>query len=134
MTPKRILTVDDAQSVRSLVSRTLGGAGYDIVEAVDGADALDKVADGVDMVITDINMPGMGGLELLGQLRMRPDTKFTPVIVLTTSREAQDIHEVYSLGANSYIRKPVDFEQFLQAVGLLASYWLHLNEACEAPR
>ena len=108
MTPKRILTVDDAQSVRSLVARTLGGAGYDIVEAVDGADALDKVAGGVDMVITDINMPGMGGLELLGQLRLRPDTKFTPVIVLTTESQRDMRQRAVAAGATGWIVKPFD--------------------------
>ena len=80
MADKRILTVDDSESVRSLVSSALRQAGFDVVEAVDGADALEKVSSGFDMVITDINMPNIGGIELLGELRTRLDTRFTPVL------------------------------------------------------
>ncbi|MEA4857622.1 response regulator [Solidesulfovibrio sp.] len=108
MAAKRILTVDDAESVRSLVSRTLGQAGYDIVEAVDGADALDKVAGGVDLVITAINMPGMGGLELLGRLRQRPDTRFTPVLVLTTESQSAMRRQAVAAGATGWIVKPFE--------------------------
>ena len=108
MTPKRILTVDDAQSVRSLVSRTLGGAGYDIVEAVDGADALDKVDSGFDMVITDINMPNIGGIELLELLRERPDTRFTPVIVLTTESQKNLRDKALAAGASGWVVKPFE--------------------------
>lgn len=108
MTQKRILTVDDAKSVRSLVSRALGEAGYDIVEAVNGADALDKIEKGVDLVITDINMPGMGGLELLSRLRQRPDTKFLPILVLTTESQSDLRRQATAAGASGWIVKPFD--------------------------
>lgn len=106
MPQKRILTVDDAESVRSLVSRTLGGAGYDIVEAVDGEDALEKISGDVNLVITDINMPGMSGLELLLRLRERPDTKFLPVLVLTTESQFELRQRALAAGATGWIVKP----------------------------
>uniref|UniRef100_I2Q288 Response regulator containing a CheY-like receiver domain and a GGDEF domain n=1 Tax=Desulfovibrio sp. U5L TaxID=596152 RepID=I2Q288_9BACT len=106
MAEKRILTVDDSGSVRSLVSRTLLDAGFDIVEAVDGADALEKVGDGVDLVITDINMPNMGGIELLGRLRARPETKFIPILVLTTESQRGLRDRAVAAGATGWIVKP----------------------------
>jgi len=116
MPSKRILTVDDAKSVRGLVSRTLRQAGYDITEAVDGADALEKTADGVDLVITDINMPGMGGLELIARLREREDTRFTPILVLTTESQADMRRQAVSAGATGWIVKPFVPEVLLALV------------------
>jgi two-component system chemotaxis response regulator CheY len=106
MAEKRILTVDDSGSVRSLVSRTLLDAGFDIVEAVDGADALEKLGDGVDLVITDINMPNMGGIELLARLRARPETRFTPILVLTTESQRDLRDRAMAAGATGWIVKP----------------------------
>jgi len=108
MAEKRILTVDDSVSVRSLVSSALRQAGFDVVEAVDGADALDKVGGGFDMVITDINMPNIGGIELLGLLRERPDTRFTPVIVLTTESQKNLREKALAAGASGWIVKPFE--------------------------
>lgn len=108
MAEKRILTVDDSVSVRSLVSSALRQAGFDVVEAVDGADALDKVGGGFDMVITDINMPNIGGIELLGLLRERPDTRFTPVIVLTTESQKNLRDKALAAGASGWIVKPFE--------------------------
>ena len=108
MSEKRILTVDDAGSVRALVSQTLRLAGFTVVEAVDGADALDKVAGGVDMVITDINMPNMGGLELLARLRAREDTRFVPVLVLTTESQRPLRDQAVKSGASGWIVKPFE--------------------------
>lgn len=108
MAEKRILTVDDSVSVRSLVSSALRQAGFDVVEAVDGADALDKVDGGFDMVITDINMPNIGGIELLGLLRERPDTRFTPVIVLTTESQKNLRDKALSAGASGWVVKPFE--------------------------
>lgn len=107
MAEKRILTVDDSSSVRSLVSQTLRQAGFDVVEAVDGADALDK-ADGVDMVITDLNMPNVGGLELLTCLRARAETKFVPILVLTTESQRPLRDRAVAAGASGWIVKPFE--------------------------
>jgi len=105
---KRILTVDDAGSVRTLVSQALRRAGYEVVEAVDGADALDKIGSGVDMVITDINMPNMSGLELLTRLRTREDTRFLPVLVLTTESQPHKRAQAVKAGASGWIVKPFE--------------------------
>jgi two-component system chemotaxis response regulator CheY len=108
MAEKRILTVDDSESVRSLVSNALRQAGFDVVEAVDGADALDKVSIGFDMVITDINMPNIGGIELLAHLRARDDTRFTPVLVLTTESQRPLRDEAVAAGASGWVVKPFE--------------------------
>lgn len=81
------------------------------------------------VVLLDLKLPRVDGLEVLRRIRADPRTTLLPVVILTTSREQQDIHEAYSLGANSYIRKPVDFEKFIYAVGQMGLYWLGLNEA-----
>ncbi len=80
------------------------------------------------MVLLDLKLPRIDGLEVLRRIRANARTALLPVIVLTTSRERQDILEAYRIGANSYIRKPVDFERFIQAVGQIGEYWLSLNE------
>ncbi|EFL51948.1 response regulator receiver protein [Solidesulfovibrio fructosivorans JJ]] len=116
MPHKRILTVDDAKSVRGLVSQTLRQAGYDIAEAVDGADALEKASEGIDMVITDLNMPGMGGLELITRLRERADTRFTPILVLTTESQSDTRRRAVSAGASGWIVKPFAPEVLLALV------------------
>ena len=80
------------------------------------------------VILLDINLPKIGGLAVLRRIREDARTKFIPVIMLTTSKEEQDLLSSYTNGANSYIRKPVDFAQFLDAVGQLGMYWLILNE------
>lgn len=84
------------------------------------------------VVLLDLKLPRIDGLEVLRRIRADERTALLPVVILTTSREQQDIQEAYRLGANSYIRKPVDFERFLYAVGQLALYWLSLNETVES--
>jgi len=81
------------------------------------------------LILLDLKMPKMDGLEVLQRLRNDARTKLLPVVVLTTSSEDKDRIESYKLGANSYIRKPVDFDQFVDAVRQLGLYWLVLNEA-----
>ena len=111
-----------------------------IVVASDGVEALDYLFGtgayaGRDtralpqFVLLDLNLPKLNGLEVLRRLRADALTQFLPVVILTTSKEEQDLIESYKLGANSYIRKPVDFNQFSEAVRQLGLYWLVLNEA-----
>lgn len=81
-----------------------------------------------EVVLLDLNMPRMDGLELLRRLRADPATKTMPVVILTSSSEDQDVLRSYDLGANSYVRKPVNFEQFVEAARHLGLYWLVLNQ------
>jgi two-component system response regulator len=107
--------------------------------ARDGAEALDflfrqgKFADRnpkeqIAVVLLDLKLPKIGGLEVLKAMRADPTTELIPVVVLTSSREEEDIVSSYKIGANSYLRKPVEFQKFLAAVGQLGLYWLLLNE------
>jgi two-component system response regulator len=81
------------------------------------------------LVLLDLNLPKVGGLEVLERLRADPRTQCVPVVVLTSSSEGKDIQASYRLGANSYVRKPVQFERFTTALQQLAQYWMQLNEA-----
>ncbi|MGN7612813.1 response regulator [Magnetococcales bacterium HHB-1] len=114
---KKIMTVDDSSSVRQMVSLTLKGAGYDVVEGVDGQDALNKLkASPVDMVVTDLNMPNMDGITLIRNLRQLPQYKFTPIIMLTTESQAGKKQEGKSAGATGWIVKPFKPDQLLGVV------------------
>ena len=112
----------------------------DVVVARDGVEALEYLFGtgahaGRDMnlmpqiILLDLKLPKIDGLEVLRRLRADDRTKFLPVVVLTSSKEEQDIVKSYQLGANSYVRKPVDFQEFSQAVQNLGLYWLILNES-----
>lgn len=111
----------------------------EVVVAHDGEEALDYLFGtgmyaGRDLsvmptlILLDLQLPKISGLEVLQRLRANNQTKFLPVVILTTSNEQQDLLNSYSLGCNSYIRKPVDFQQFITAVQQLGMYWLLLNE------
>ena len=127
---------DEALTLRAFNKNRIGNA---VIVARDGVEAFDYLFGnghhaGRDLsimpavVLLDLKLPRIDGLEVLRRIRANERTSLLPVVILTTSKEQQDIYEGYSLGANSYIRKPVDFEKFIQAVGQLGLYWLVLNE------
>jgi two-component system chemotaxis response regulator CheY len=104
---KTIMTVDDSASVRQMVSFTLREAGFEVVEAVDGLDAMSKLnGSPIHMVLTDLNMPNMDGIELIRNLRAYPACKFIPIIMLTTESQAEKKQEGKAAGATGWIVKP----------------------------
>ncbi len=141
MKTKIILLVEDNPDDVQLTLRALKKSNImnDVIVAQDGIEALDYLFGtgayaGRDtkvlpqVILLDLKMPKMDGLEVLQRIRADERTKLLPVVVLTTSSEDRDRVESYKLGANSYVRKPVDFNQFAQAVNQLGLYWLVLNE------
>ncbi|MCH8989020.1 MAG: response regulator [Chloroflexi bacterium] len=137
-----ILLVEDNPDDVDLTIRALkrNNIMNEVVIAHDGVEALDYLfATGThtgrdtsvmpQMVLLDLKLPKIDGLEVLRRVRSDERTKLLPVVILTSSKEQQDLVESYSLGANSYVRKPVDFTQFVEAVRQLGLYWLVLNEA-----
>lgn len=142
---RKILLVEDNPDDVVLTMRALkrNNIVNEVVHAADGEQALDWLfcrgphagrtpADLPAFVLLDLKLPRVDGLEVLKALRADPRTRLLHVIVLTTSREDQDVAESYSLGANSYIRKPVDFDEFIRVVGQIGLYWLVLNEPVPA--
>jgi two-component system chemotaxis response regulator CheY len=113
---KTIMTVDDSASVRQMVSFTLREGGYDVIEAVDGSDALRKMAAGVRMVITDLNMPVVDGIQLIRAIRAMPAHRFVPVIMLTTESQEERKQAGKAAGATGWIVKPFRPEQLLAVV------------------
>ncbi|MEW6264975.1 MAG: response regulator [Thermodesulfobacteriota bacterium] len=112
-----IMTVDDSASVRQMVSFTLKQSGYGVIEAVDGQDALARLAkQTVNMVITDLNMPNLDGLELIRRLRANAATKFVPIVMLTTESQDSKKQEGKAAGATGWIVKPFKPEQLLAVV------------------
>jgi len=142
MDEKVILLVEDNPDDEALTLRGFrkNNIGNEVVVARDGVEALDYLFGtgahaGRDMTIMpavtllDLKLPKIDGLEVLNRVRADNRTKLLPVVILTSSKEEQDLINGYRLGANSYIRKPVDFGQFLEAVRQLGLYWLVLNES-----
>jgi two-component system chemotaxis response regulator CheY len=114
---KTIMTVDDSASIRQMVSFTLREAGYQVLEAVDGRDALSKLnGSSVHMLLTDLNMPNMDGLELIRQVRANAACKFIPIIMLTTESQAEKKQEGKAAGATGWIVKPFKPEQLIAVV------------------
>jgi two-component system chemotaxis response regulator CheY len=114
---KKILTVDDSRTMRDMVSFTLKGAGFDVLEAEDGVKALSVVGNSsVDLVITDINMPNMDGITLVKQLRAKQNFKSTPILILTTEGGDDKKAEGRAAGATGWIVKPFAPEKLLQVV------------------
>ena len=114
---KTIMTVDDSASLRQMVSFVLRSGGYEVVEAVDGADALSKLkGQDLHLVLSDINMPKMDGLEFTRQLRAMPDYKFVPIVLLTTESHADKKQQGKAAGATAWIVKPFTPDQLLAVV------------------
>ncbi len=114
---KVIMTADDSASVRQMVGFTLKDAGYEVVEAVDGRDALNKLnGAGVHMLITDLNMPNMDGIELIKEVRAQQQFKFMPIVMLTTESQDAKKQEGKSAGATGWIVKPFKPEQLVAVV------------------
>ncbi|MCF6148207.1 MAG: response regulator [Candidatus Kuenenia sp.] len=114
---KTIMTVDDSASIRQMVNFTLKDAGYDVIEAMDGKDALSKLHETtIHMLISDVNMPNMDGIELVRQLRSMPDYRFIPIIMLTTESQDSKKQEGKQAGATGWIVKPFKPEQLMAVV------------------
>jgi two-component system response regulator len=125
--------VEDNRDDEELMLRALkkNGVTDDVFVARDGVQALDflfTTPDPPRLVLLDLKLPKIDGLGVLARVRADPRTKLLPVVVLTSSKEESDVQQAYALGCNSYVRKPVDFEKFNDAVRTLARFWLALNE------
>jgi two-component system response regulator len=141
MSAKIILLVEDNQDDEelALLAFKKGQVANEVVVARDGVEALDylfgtgshierDVRVLPQLMLLDLKLPKVDGLEVLRRVRADPRTRRLPVVILTSSREEEDLIKGYDLGANSYVRKPVDFNQFVDAVRQLQVYWLVLNE------
>jgi CheY-like chemotaxis protein len=139
---KVILLVEDNPDDEELTLRALkkNNIQNEVVVARDGVEALDylfatgryagrDVTQVPSVTLLDLKLPKVDGLEVLKRIRADERTRFLPVVILTSSKEEHDLLNGYALGANSYIRKPVDFSQFIDAVRQLGLYWLLLNES-----
>ncbi len=141
MSDKIILLVEDNADDEILTLRAMkkNNIGNEVIVARDGVEALDYLfrtgpyegkilSEMPQVVLLDLKLPKLDGLEVLRRLRADERTKLLPVVILTSSNEEQDRITGYALGANSYVRKPVDFKQFMEAARQLGLYWLVLNE------
>ena len=144
---KVILVVEDNASDEKLTLLAFRDCGVanEVVVVRDGAEALDYLfatgkhatRDGRTMprvVLLDLKLPRIDGLEVLRRIRADSRTKLLPVVILTASKEEEDVVRGYSLGANAYVRKPVDFAEFARAAGTLGLFWLLLNERAPTPQ
>ncbi len=144
---KVILLVEDNASDEKLTVLAFKkcGVSNEVVVVRDGADALDYIFGtgkhaGRDpnalptVVLLDLNLPRIDGLEVLRRIRAAERTRLLPVIVLTASKEEEDVMQSYTLGANAYVRKPVEFVAFVEAAKTLGLFWLLLNEPAPTPR
>jgi two-component system response regulator len=147
MTQRPVLLVEDNEDDELLTLRAFkkNNIVNDVVVAHDGVEALEYLLGtggyaGRDLevmpqvVLLDLNLPRLGGLDVLRRIRADDRTRFLPVVVLTSSKEEEDILRSYELGANSFVRKPVAFEAFMHAVNALGLFWLLTNEPAPVPR
>ena len=119
---KTILVVDDSASMRQVISGTLESAGYQTKVAVDGVDALSKLdGERFALIISDVNMPNMDGISLIKAVKQRPDSKFTPIVMLTTETMAEKKEEGRQAGAKAWIVKPFQPNQILDVVSKLVT-------------
>ncbi len=141
MNTKVILLVEDNPDDEALTMRALRKShlANEVVVARDGEEAINylfalssfvgrAITDWPAVVLLDLQLPKVGGLEILRRIRADERTRTMPVVVLTSSKEDRDLVQCYDLGVNSYVRKPVEFEKFVEAVGQMGLYWLLLNE------
>ena len=142
MEDKMILLVEDNPDDEALTLRALkkNNIGNRVVVVRDGAEALEFLfctgahadrdpREKPQVILLDLKLPKVDGMEVLRRIRADPSTRTLPVVILTSSKEEQDVINSYLIGVNSYIRKPVDFIQFVEAIRQLGLYWLVLNEA-----
>ena len=145
MSDKFILLVEDNPDDVALTLRALrkNNIANEVVVARDGAEAMEYVtgsgrhegratSDRPEVILLDLKLPKLGGLEVLRAIRADPQTRLLPVVVLTSSAEEVDVIASYDFGANSFIHKPLDFDQFVEAIRQLGLYWLVLNQAPQA--
>jgi len=118
--PKTIMIVDDSSAIRQSITFILEQAGYEVVQAQDGADAVTKLGRTFDLIISDVNMPNMDGIALTRHLRQTPQYKFVPVLMLTTESQAEKMQEGKAAGATGWIVKPFEPEKLLAVVKKLA--------------
>ena len=146
MHKRTILLVEDNANDEFLTLRALKkhNIANDVVVARDGVEALDyifgtgtydgrNVADVPVVILLDLKLPKVDGLEVLRRVRADDRTKLIPVVILTSSNEERDVLQGYKLGTNSYVQKPVDFTAFVEAVGQLGLYWMMLNQPAPIP-
>jgi two-component system response regulator len=143
--PGKILLVEDnpddvALTIRALKSHNITN---DVIVAQDGVQAIDYLfgtkqqrapTDLPAVVLLDLKLPKINGMEVLQRIRSEERTRLLPVVILTSSDEERDVIDGYKLGANSYVRKPVDFVEFTKAAQQLGLYWLLMNRAAPVPR
>jgi two-component system response regulator len=139
-----ILLIEDNPDDEALTLRAFSKNAVDhpVVIVRDGVEAIEYLFGGAAgpaepaslpaVVLLDLKLPRIDGLEVLRRIRADEQTALLPVVVLTTSGERRDIEQAYQLGANSYIRKPIDYDEFVTSVGLIATYWLALNLPADA--
>ncbi len=139
MDNRTILLVEDNPDDVALTLRALkkNNIANEVVVVRDGVEAIERLFGGAAagapappataVVLLDLKLPRVDGLEVLRRVRAEPKTRLLPVVILTSSKEEQDLVNGYTLGANSYIRKPVDFDKFAEAIRQLGLYWLVLN-------
>ena len=113
---KTIMIVDDSVAIRQALNASLSINGYEVVEAVNGEEALQKLSESIDLVICDVNMPKINGVEVLKMVKSCDELKSIPVTMLTTTGNIHEIKRCYELGCNNYVIKPIKYEDFKNAI------------------